>query len=307
MTNARSRHFFSMTGFGRGVASSPQALVQIDLKSLNSRFLEIRARLPKILAPWEQSLRAGVGQVLRRGSVEVTVSCQFLEAELQPQIQTGVIAAYAKRIQELSATTGVESGLTVLDLLRLPGALSADEGLALADRDREDLYPLLEQALGTALTELREMRAKEGEVLVEAIAREADALAQGARAIRAILPLARQRAVERVGQRVRELLDAAGVNGIDPARLQQDLVQMADRSDMAEELDRLESHVEQVRALLRLPEGLPVGKRLDFLVQELLREVNTIGSKADGVEITNAVVDAKLRIERIREQVQNLE
>lgn len=296
----------SMTGFGRGTASSRQVSVQVELKTLNNKFLEVRPKLPKAFSTWESVCRSRISRSLRRGSVDVSVSYQVLDPQLMHPINEAALKAYAMGIEETAAKLGVESGLNVTALLRLPGVLTMDEGMVIGESDRGSIYHLLDQALDEALYELLEMRSREGKAIIEALRREIEAVSRAEREIRALAPEISARQRDRVRKRVAEAL-AETKTAVDEGRFLQEVAFYADRADVAEEIDRLASHARQFAELLAPKNGFAIGKQLDFIVQELLREANTIGSKTDDLRVTDLVVQLKLAIDRLREQVQNLE
>lgn len=295
-----------MTGFGRATASSPQAMVQVEIKTLNSRYLEFRTRIPKALSGWESTLRAQLSQALRRGTVEVSVTYQVTDPSFLQIVHTPTLRAYAESIKRAAADLGLPAEFSVIELLRLPGALNLDDGLSLGEAEKIHIYSLLEQALAESIEQLLQMRAREGQALTQVILRELGEMQNTANALKKMGPEIRERLQERISLRVRELM-STGATPPDPVRLVQEVAHYADRGDVTEELDRISSHLLQIQAALVASNDFQVGKKLDFLIQELLREVNTVGSKADALEITNLVVAAKLNLDRIREQVQNLE
>lgn len=296
----------SMTGFGRATVASKRASVSIEVKSLNCKYLEIRPKVPRIFASWDPIMRNMVSKMVRRGTVEVLVGYQILDPDMINPINEATLRAYAKGIEEVSDHLNVPSGLNLTSILRLPGALAMEDVSGLGDAERAELFHLLDEALNNALVEMLEMRANEGTALLEVLQREVTSVTKLTNSIREKSPKINERLKKRLKDRMENALRGSKVN-IDESRFLQELAYYSDRSDVTEELDRLESHSRQFLMIVKGEKELVIGKRLDFLIQEMLRETNTIGSKSDDLEVTNHVVDLKLAIDRLREQIQNLE
>ncbi len=302
--NRKNPH--SMTGFGRATASSKRASVSIEVKSLNCKYLEIRPKVPRIFASWDPVMRNMVSKSVRRGTVEILVGYQILDPDMINPINEATLSAYAKGIEEVSEHLNVPSGLNLTSILRLPGALAMEDVSGMGDAERAELFHLLDEALNNALVSMLEMREVEGKSLLEVLEREVSSVSTLTGKIRNLVPEINERLKKRLHARMESNLRAAKVN-VDESRFIQELAYYTDRSDVTEEIDRLESHSKQFLNVVRGQKELVIGKRLDFLIQEMLRETNTIGSKSDDIEVTNYVVDLKLAIDRLREQIQNLE
>jgi uncharacterized protein (TIGR00255 family) len=290
----------SMTGYGRGEARGSRAAVTVEARSLNHRFLETSLKLPRGLAAQEPELRRLVQGRIARGRVDVGATARRLaggSASLRTDVALG--AEYARAAHALAEAAGVAPDLSAGDLLRMPGVVTLEEGGG--EEDGESAV-LLKAAAEEALGELCRMRESEGAALAGELGGHLDALAAWGAEMERRLPVALARIQARLRERVQALLGEAPV---DPARVAQEVAILAARSDVAEELARLTSHVAQCRALLR--EGGPIGRQLDFLAQELHREVNTTASKADDAALVAGVLEARTLVERIREQVQNIE
>ena len=289
----------SMTGYGRGEARGTRIALVAEARSLNHRFFEASVKLPRGLAGNEPDLRRLVQGRITRGRVDVTVTLRRTAAAT-PSVRTDVALglAYARGARALGEAAGVASEVSVADLLRLPGVVTVEEG---EEEDGEGAV-LLKTAAAEALDELSRMRQTEGAALARDLGSHIDALAAWVRAVDGLLPAALARIQTRLRDRVQAIL---GETPADPGRLAQEVATWAARSDVAEELARLGSHLAQFRGLLA--EGGAVGRQLDFLTQELHREVNTIASKADDAELVARVLEARTLVERIREQVQNVE
>jgi uncharacterized protein (TIGR00255 family) len=292
-----------MTGFGHAGFEVDGLAFEIEIRTVNHRHLDVRARLPRTLSREESGIKACVQQTLQRGRVDVNVSLvRGVAAEPELAIDSEAFGALVRTARELGRAHGLDDSLRVAELLGLPGVLRVVE----REPDPADLSRAFEAAFGSALEAVDAMRASEGEALEREIRLRLDGVA-------GLLDKVQQRAdgvVDAARTRLRKRADQLQreTGLLDEARLHQEVVIAADRLDIVEEAVRLESHVEQFRALLaESGPGVAVGRRLDFLLQEMGRETNTIGSKGSDTEIAHLVVDLKTELERIREQVQNIE
>lgn len=293
----------SMTGFASLTRDDERGSIGLTIRAVNHRFLDLQLRLSPIVADTEPRLRALVQRRVARGRVEITVAVQLRQVPA-PQVElnepfaealAGALAAARER--------GLVAGpLTPGDLLRLPQALVIRERPADAAPMGETLGPAVEAALEAALDELDAMRVREGEHLAADLEARQQALRTLIEQLAASAEEGRVDLETRLGERVRELM--AAVPG-DPAAVAQEIVRVAQRSDISEEVTRFRGHLAHWAALAAAPE--PCGRKLDFLLQEMNREVNTIGSKADGVRVSELIIQAKAELERLREQVQNVE
>lgn len=284
-----------MTGYGRGVAEQGGRRATVDVRAVNHRFLDLKLRGLPIAPALEEQVAARVRAALDRGAVAVSIHVASPGAAAAARIDP----AAARRAHEALAELARQLGVPPPDLalvLAQPGVVGSGD-----DADDEVELPVL-PALDAALAQLERMRAAEGLALAAELRARFDELTAQRAAIAALAAAQPAQLARRLAERARRLLDDAEV---DPARLAQEVALLADRADVTEELVRLASHVEQARALLDAPGA--VGRRLDFLVQEMGRELNTIGSKSAAAEISALVVDAKAVLEKVREQVQNVE
>ncbi len=289
----------SMTGFGSGRGRAGDDELSVEVRSVNHKFLDLKCRLPKELSALEPVVQRLVKDKLGRGAVDVSVRRAGKSAAgVAPQVDLPLAQAYVEALRSLARPLNVPADLSLRDVALLPGVLKLDEPPV----DLTAVEPALEQALQAALAQLATMRLTEGAALLKDLEARLELVVAGCAAIRARLPEVLTAYRQRLGARVAELL---GAGSLDPARVAQEVVLLAERTDVAEELTRLESHVSQFRALLR--SGQAVGRKLDFLVQEMHREVNTTGSKSQDAEIALHVVALKTELERVREQVQNVE
>lgn len=288
----------SMTGFGRGSHTGAAYRVDVEIRSVNHRYREIVARVPRDLPGLEEPVRARVARGVARGRVDVFVTAEPLPGTRGLRVDVELARAYHQTLERLRHELGLAGGVDVSLLAGLPGVVGLDEASADVEACWRDLEPALDQAL-SALTA---MRVTEGAALAADLEGARRRLAGLVEAVARRAPLVVEEYRVRLAQRIRALAPDVPV---EPDRLAAEVVVFADRADISEELVRLRSHLEQFQATLGLDE--PVGRKLDFLLQEMNREVNTIGSKAHDAEIAATVVDMKTEIERMREQVQNVE
>jgi uncharacterized protein (TIGR00255 family) len=290
-----------MTGFGRAEASGEAMAVTVEARSVNHRHLDVTLRLPRALAAFELDARRLVQSRLERGRVDVNVLLTPLggAAAQRVQVDAGLAREYVARARALATELGVEGAPDLAWVLERPGVVRLED-----PEPTEPIapWPLLAEALGRALDELVARRAAEGERLAEALRALHAELATAVDVVAGRAPATAARREERLRERLRALLaDTA----IDEARIVTEAAIWADKSDVTEELARLRAHLAELTLLL--DKGGPVGRPLDFLIQELNREVNTVASKADDLEMSQAALAAKGALEKIREQVQNLE
>ena len=293
----------SMTGFASLTRDDERGAIGVTIRSVNHRFLDLQLRLPQAIADMEPRLRAVVQKHLARGRVEISVSLQLRQpAAPQVELNEEFAQALAAAVQ-LARSRGVISGeLTASDLLRLPQALSIREKLPEAGGVSALLGGVVDEAVLTALQQLEEMRVREGVHLRNDLDVRKALLAGLITRIATAANTGREELEARLLERAREI---AAALPIDQAALSQEVVRVAQRSDISEEVTRFNGHLAHWDALSDSPE--PCGRKLDFLLQEMNRELNTIGSKAEGPRATETVVGAKAELERIREQVQNVE
>ena len=293
----------SMTGFASLTHDDERGAIGVTIRAVNHRFLDLQLRLPTPLASLEPPLRALVQKRLGRGRVEIGVSLQSRQASV-PRIELNAEFAQALSAAMAQARAkGLVSGmLTPGDLLRLPQALTIQEQLPESGGLAEALGAPVAAAVAAAIEQLETMRVREGQHLrVDLDARKA-LLAELILRIAAAAETGRQELEARLLERTREL---AGALPLDQSALAQEVVRVAQRSDISEEITRFHGHLAHWDALSDSPE--PCGRKLDFLLQEMNREINTIGSKADGLQVSEVVIEAKAELEKMREQVQNVE
>ena len=297
----------SMTGYAQAKGVVLGWDLRVSVKSVNHRFLDLKLRLPEGFDLYELRLRQLVRERIHRGHVEVHVSVEP-GSGTPIQVNRDLVANYLRAADELRLQTAVSAALDVVALLRLPGVIG---GLAPAvpenEEDQEKLGRALEGCLREALGKLDEMRRTEGRHLVEDLRRRLARISEQSESVRGLVVQLRPAFARRLESRLKDLLSGTT---IDPARIAQEAAMLAERSDISEELDRLRSHLQQFGKLL---DGAgELGKKLDFLLQEMHREANTMLSKTPGVEsealtITGIGLEIKAEIEKLREQVQNIE
>jgi uncharacterized protein (TIGR00255 family) len=293
----------SMTGFGRAEVRGDTLVVTVETRSVNHRHLDIALRLPRALAALELEARRLVASRLERGRIDVAVQVALVAESTQRVVADAALAReYVARARALGAELsdlGVTGAITLEWLLQRPGVIRMEE-----TELTEVVVPWssLEQALARALDELVERRAAEGERLAQDLRSLHTELMSILETMAARAPASVARREERLRERLRALLGAAG---LDESRILTEAAVWADKADIAEELTRLRAHLAELA--LVLDKGGPVGRTLDFLLQELGREVNTVASKADDLELSQAALAGKGVLEKMREQVQNLE
>ncbi|WP_109206569.1 YicC/YloC family endoribonuclease [Moorella sp. Hama-1] len=289
----------SMTGYGRGEASGAGKAVTVELKAVNQRFLDLVLRLPRAYGALEERIRQELKKSLSRGRVEVLVTIKEDNPEKRPvSVDTGLAMAYYNALKELAQNLSISADITAAGLLSLPEVITVAE----PEWDEVTLWPVVNQALATALAGLLKMRQVEGQRLQADLEARAELVRSHLEAIRERAPEIPREYAARLRERVAQL---TGGLALDPGRLEMEAALLADRADITEEIVRLASHLEGMTAAMAGTE--PAGRRLDFILQEMWREINTIGSKAGDLAISHLVVAVKGELEKMREQVQNIE
>lgn len=293
----------SMTGFGQAVRNVSGTKLQIDIRSVNHRYSEVSIRLPREWLMLEDQLRKLVQQSLKRGRVDVFVTVER-EAQLgqQAAVNWPLVESYVSAADQLHERLNLpaEERLRLVDILALPDAVGISEEQT---DDVEQISAEMTDCLMEAVQQLTLMREAEGRHLHEELVRRLHTVNELHHQIELEAPAAVEHMRRKLRMRIEELLSESG--GYDEQRFVMEVALLAERANIDEELTRLSSHCQQFQTMLESDE--PVGRKLDFLIQEMNREVNTIGSKANYSAITNLVVDLKAELEKIREQVQNIE
>ncbi len=293
----------SMTGFGRAAgALSARYFATVTTKSVNHRYLEASVRLPEYMWDMEAPLRAVASEFFSRGKVDLSVRIQRTQQpEYTVRINTQIANVVIPQLRAIAEELGLGSSLTGSDLMRVPDLLQVDAiDAEIVDEEREALVAMVREAF----TLMRGMREREGEALRNDIAARTKGIRELSEELARHRDDVRAELLATYKQRVQEIAAAAGVN-VPEERIAQEVVMMVEKGDIAEELQRLAHHVEQIEKAIGSKEA--AGKKLDFLSQEMIREINTMGSKSRSAAIRTLVVELKTEVERIREQVQNVE
>jgi uncharacterized protein (TIGR00255 family) len=284
----------SMTGFARRERQFPWGLLTWELKTVNHRFLEVGCRLPEEFRGSEADFRQTISGAVRRGKVDCALHFRPAIATTSLEVDTDLVRSLTQRAQQMAEQLGSAARIDVVDLLRWPGVVRDNS------RDTAPLIAAAHELLGEALADLKRFRDSEGARLQEALEQRSAGLVDLAAKVAQRLPEVRARMRTKLLERI-----AQWVSEVDHDRLEQELAMLAQRQDVDEEIDRLRGHVTEVRKTFTAQDA--AGRRLDFLMQELNREANTLSSKSQDIETTRAAVDMKVLIEQMREQVQNIE
>jgi uncharacterized protein (TIGR00255 family) len=289
-----------MTGFGRGEASAGGFLVTVEIKTLNSRYLDISVRMPQSIQHKEVELKECIQGKLSRGKVNLNINVEQ-SADIGPDIKLNqkAVESYGKLLNELRKTAGISEPVTLKDIMQFNDLFESKEE---DPKEIETIWSCTRSALESALDNLNRMRIKEGTELKEDLAHLIEGISEG---LKNVIEISEKRAPdvrEKLQERIRKLIVD---EKIDPERLEMEIALLVDKMDINEEVIRLQSHLKFFLEALEADE--PVGRRLNFLCQEINRELNTIGSKANDSSIAHIIVLGKEKLEQIREQVQNIE
>ncbi len=289
----------SMTGYGRGTCAGPGFTLTVEARSTNHRYRDINVRAPRELSELEDRLRALVAGGLARGHVDVTVTLEEAGAALKTvDVRPELAEAYHRAAKDLAARVGLSGEIGIEALLALPDVVSVKA----VPLDTNAVWRVLEEAAREAMEALGAMRAAEGDALARDLIHRTRQIEQLIARISGRAPVVAEEYRARLDARLREILADVPV---DETRIAMEAAIYADKSNITEELVRLRSHIAQVHSVIEQAE--PAGRRLEFLVQEMHRETNTIGSKSQDTEISHMVVEIKSELEKIREQIQNIE
>lgn len=288
----------SMTGFGRGKYENDGRYYNVDIKSVNHKYSDVSIRLPKLLSTFEDKIRKKIATCISRGKVDVFINFEnFSTNGNNIYFNVNLAKQYVDGLKKLSDETGVEYKVDIMDIAKMPEILKLEE-----DDNEELIGNELMKAVDEALNNFIEMREAEGQKLVEDIENRIFFVENKIAEIEKYSATLVEDYMKRLEVRVKELMDT---KVIDENRLAQEIVIFSDKSSIEEELTRLKSHMNQFHIFAKSES--PIGKKFDFLIQEINREINTIGSKANCLEITNCVIELKTEVENIREQIQNIE
>lgn len=289
----------SMTGFGRAIYENSNRNYIIDLKTVNNKYSDINVKLPRRISFLEEKIRKAIANKITRGKVETNITFFDYSSKSKKIVLNKEIAKeYIKQLREIADENELSEDINVVEIAKLPDILNSIDV-----EDDEEIAEETLQCLNMALDNLIEMRAKEGENIKKDLARRLEKVAILVNNIEKESTGLVEEYVLKLEKRVKEILNT---NIIDENRVAQEAVIYADKMSIEEELTRLKSHIEQFNELINNTQN-PIGKKLDFIIQEMNRETNTIGSKSGSNGITNLVIDLKVELEDIREQIQNIE
>ena len=291
----------SMTGFGRSEYTDEKRSIIVEIKSVNHRYSDISVRMPRRYSFAEDKIKNAVKETLRRGKVDISILVENIaESDVNVKLNTMIARQYYDNLKELAGEFGLDNNITLQFLATLPDVMKSMPDV----EDEEEMTKALLAATDGALAKSDEMRTAEGAKLAEDLIMRGETIRMLAKKIEQRSPLVTKAYEEKLRERITELV---GKNVAVPEdRILLEAAIFADKSSITEELVRLDSHTMQLKNILS-NSNQPDGKKLDFLVQEMNREANTIGSKANDIEITNLMLEMKAEIEKIREQVQNIE
>lgn len=291
----------SMTGHGEAQRQEAGVRVAVEVRTVNNRYLKVSLRISEGFSSLEPQIEAVIRDQLRRGTVTVNVRVDRESSPDDFRLNEVVLASYHRQIHELARRSAWASDVRIDSLLALPGVVAENAG-RLADVDA--VWPVVQRTLQEALEKLSQMRAEEGAAMSRDLQANCQAIAADLDQVEQRAPLVVEGYRKRLLERVNKLLEEFGLE-IQPADVVREVGLFTDRSDMSEEIVRLRSHLQQFEAIARTEQGS--GRKLEFVIQEMLRETNTIGSKANDAEIARHVVEIKTAIERMREMIQNVE
>jgi len=287
-----------MTGFGRGKYENEGRNYTVDIKSVNHKYTDISVRLPRFLNSEEDKIRKRISSAISRGKVDVFITFENYGSKgTNIRINKELAKDYIRELKSLAEEADLKFNVDVIDISKFPEILKIED-----EQDEELIGNELMFAVDDALSKFISMREIEGNKLIEDIEKRIYVIQEKVNEIAKYSSILVQEYMEKLKMRVSELLEPSTV---DENRLMQEIVIFSDKSSIEEELTRLKSHISQFLELVK--QSSPIGKKIDFLIQEINREVNTIGSKANNLEITNGVIEIKTQLEDIREQIQNIE
>ncbi len=288
----------SMTGFGRGEYEIEGRKYTVEIKSVNHKYADISIKLPRFLNAIENNIRQKVANNLSRGKIDVYISFENNSKDgTDIKINKNLALSYISNFQSLAEEAGISKDINIIDIIRMPDVMNVED-----DEDIEKYENELNNALDMALEHFVKMREVEGTKLVQDMQERITLIEEKVNEIKSYSKDVVPEYIEKLKARVKELMQGEQV---DENRINQEIVIYSDKSSIEEELTRLDSHISQFKKMI-LGDS-PIGKKFDFLVQEMNRETNTIGSKANNINITNCVINIKTEIENIREQIQNIE
>lgn len=288
----------SMTGYGKSSLSVNSREYQVEIKTVNHKYIDTNIKLPRVISYLEEDIRKLVASKLKRGKVDISITFEnYSEDGNDIRINTELAKMYIQNLKKLAEEENISANIEVTEITRLPDVLTIKSNL-----DENQIKTELLQTVEEAINQLVNMRQNEGEKISKDILTKISQIEAKKQEILSLSTGLIDEYVVKLEARIKELLKT---EELDKSRLMQEVVIYADKCSVEEEITRLTSHIEQLRALINTDE--PSGKKMDFIIQEMNRETNTIGSKANNLEITNRVVDIKTILEDVREQIQNIE
>mgnify|MGYP000467673228 CR=1 FL=1 len=289
----------SMTGYGRQKGENERREVQVEIKSVNHRYLDLNVKVPRIYSFLEEPIKTAVSAAVARGKVDIYLSITAKEGgDVKVSPNLALAGEYLRALEQVRDTYSLKDDISVMELAHMPDLLT----VAREEPDAEEVKTQALEVLGRALEEYNAMRRTEGERLCEDIARRGQEIGKMVDQVEQRSPQSVEEYRQKIAQRMTEIL---GDSDIAEQRILAEAALFADKVSVTEEVVRLRSHLSQLQKMVQ--GDAPVGRKLDFLVQELNREANTIGSKANDYELAQIVIEIKAEIEKIREQIQNLE
>lgn len=296
----------SMTGFGRGEFEDESFSITVEMKTVNHRYNEVAIRLPRFLNPLEDRIRKTILKTVNRGRIDVFINADYTTSDnCSLKVDKNLAAAYHRALQEVGEAIGadgatINGAVELLHIARCPEVINVKEGFF----DVETVWPKVQQAVEQAVANLVAMREAEGGNIYGDFIYRADLIAEKLAEIEERSPKVVEEYQAKLSERLNNLLEDHNI-AVEPERLLQEVAIFADRTSITEEIVRLKSHIKQFKIIIASDQ--PVGRKLDFLIQEFNREANTIASKANDYTLAQIVVDVKAEIEKIREQIQNIE
>lgn len=290
----------SMTGFGRGENSDDKRKFIIEMKSVNHRYNDIIVRMPRHLSYLEEKIKKMIKENIKRGRIEVYINLENInDSDFKIDINLNLAKEYKSALSLLNKELSLEDIIHLEDITKYPDIINVEK----EEEDEDIIWDTLYPALDNAITNLESMRVREGEELVFDINKRVDYIKKMSNVVENRAPLVVEEYKIKLENRIKKLLDSPVE--IDESKLANEVAYFADKANITEEIVRLYSHIEQLKDTLSSNDT--VGRKLDFIIQEMNREANTIGSKASDIDITKDVVEIKSELEKIREQVQNIE
>ena len=288
----------SMTGFGKNNLAINDRNYQVEIRSVNHRYLDINIKMPRQLTYLEEIIKKAISTKIKRGKIDVSISFENNSTEgRNVKINTEIAKMYIEQLRKLAEEENILSDIQVTEITKLPDVLNIN-----IDQDDDTIKQELLESISIATDNLIEMKQTEGNKIAEDLIRRINYIEEKILKISELSTGLIEEYVVKLEERIKEILKT---DIIDKSRIAQEVVIYADKTSIEEEITRLKSHIIQFRNLLKEEE--PIGKKIDFLIQEMNRETNTIGSKANNLDIVNGVIDIKTELENIREQIQNIE